>query len=243
MARGVIRVVLLCLFAGCAASGTTASSRARQPTARESAIQKYPEKLYRVPSGSMEPTLSIGERILIQHIPIPLKLLGETFWPKPGWIAVFHPPEGAESQECGPGGHVVKPGGAACDTTRPKSASVQFVKRIVAGPGEEMYVKEGHVYLRAHSSEPFVRESDSYIRSCGNRPECDFPTPIRIPAGPVVHDGRQPRRIRRQPLLGTGPKRVDSRLPLRDRAADNARRKPATDAIAACLVGSTSTRS
>ena len=183
MARGVIGVVLLCLFAGCAASGTTASSGARPSTARESAIQKYPEKLYRVPSGSMEPTLSIGERILIQHIPIPLKLLGETFWPKPGWIAVFHPPEGAESQECGPGGHVVKPGGAACDTTRPKSASIQFVKRIVAGPGEEMYVKEGHVYRRANSSEPFVRESDSYIRSCGNRPECDFPTPIRIPAG------------------------------------------------------------
>ena len=28
-----------------------------------------------------------------------------------------------------------------------------------------------------------MREKDSYIRACGASPECNFPTPIKIPAG------------------------------------------------------------
>ncbi len=131
----------------------------------------------------MEPTLPIGSRVLIRRIPIPFKLLGETLGPKPGWIAVFHPPEGAESEQCGPHRSVVKPGGAACDATSRRQESIDFIKRIVAGPGEEMYVKEGHVYRRAHAGEPFARESDPYIRDCGAVPACNFPTPIRIPSG------------------------------------------------------------
>jgi len=131
----------------------------------------------------MEPTLKIGARLVVRRIPIPLELFGETIWPKVGWIAVFHPPEGAETQECGPAHHVVTPGGAACDVVLPKESTVDLIKRIVAGPGEEMYVEQGHVYRRAQSSEPFVRESDSYSKGCGANPQCNFPTPIRIPPG------------------------------------------------------------
>jgi signal peptidase I len=194
MARAFLGFVLVCLFAGCAGNGATASSDARKPatTATATATGPYPETLYRVPGGSMEPTLGVGTRILIRHSPIPLKLDGETLWPKPGWIAVFHPPEGAESEECGPRRHVVKPGGAACDVALHGRSTVELVKRIVAGRGEEMYVKEGHVFRRAHGGGPFVRENDSYIKDCGASPECNFPTPIRIPAGQwfMVGDNR-----------------------------------------------------
>ena len=92
-------------------------------------------------------------------------------------------PKALEQEECGPVPHTVKPGGEACSEPVPKEASVNFIKRIVAGPGDEIFVKEGHVYRKAAGASQFVREHDSYIRECGASPECNFPTSIRIPAG------------------------------------------------------------
>jgi signal peptidase I len=140
-------------------------------------IQAFIVKPYRIPSGSMEPTLMIGQRVLVDRI--------GTHFSKPhvGEIAVFHPPEGAQQERCGSVPHVVKLGGQACSEPVPKEASVNFIKRIVAGPGDEIYVKEGHVFRKAAGKSQFVREQDSYIRECDSSPECNFPTPIKIPAG------------------------------------------------------------
>jgi signal peptidase I len=141
-------------------------------------IQAFIVKPYRIPSGSMEPTLAIGQRVLVNRIGMDF---GE---PHVGEIAVFHPPEGAEQEECGPTPHVIKLGSSACSTPVPKEdSSVNFIKRVVAGPGDEIYVKEGHVFRKAAGATQFVREKDSYIRECGTSPECDFPVPIKIPAG------------------------------------------------------------
>jgi signal peptidase I len=140
-------------------------------------IQAFLVKPYRIPSGSMEPTLAIGQRVLVNRIGMSL---GE---PSVGEIAVFHPPVGAEQQECGPVPHTVKLGGAACDFPLPKEASVNFIKRVVAGPGDEIYIHQGHVFRKAGGKGPFVAEKDSYIRPCGTSPECEFPVPIKIPAG------------------------------------------------------------
>jgi signal peptidase I len=140
-------------------------------------IQALIVKPYRIPSGSMEPTLAIGQRVLVDRI-------GTDFSePHVGEIAVFHPSTGAEEQECGPTPHAVTPGGAACSQPVPHEAGVNFIKRIVAGPGDEIYVKEGHVYRRVDGKGQFVREKDSYIRACGASSECNFVTPIKIPAG------------------------------------------------------------
>ncbi len=140
-------------------------------------IQEWIIKPYRIPSGSMEPTLAVGQRVLVNRI-------GMDFGgPHVGEIAVFHPPEGAEQEECGPVEHVVKAGGAACSEPVPRESSVNFIKRVVAGPGDEIYVREGHVYRKAKGTSTFVREKDSYIRECGASPECNFLTPIKIPAG------------------------------------------------------------
>jgi signal peptidase I len=140
-------------------------------------IQAFIIKPYRIPSGSMEPTLAIGQRVLVNRI-------GMDFGnPHVGEIAVFHPPEGAEQEECGPSPHVIKLGGAACSSPVPQEASVNFIKRIVAGPGDEIYIKEGHVYRKTAGTGEFVREHDSYVRACGVSPECNFTTPIKIPAG------------------------------------------------------------
>lgn len=141
-------------------------------------IQAWVVKPYRIPSGSMEPTLAVGQRVLVDRI-------GTHFsGPHVGEITVFHPPEGAQQEQCGPVPHTVKLGGAACAEPVPKEdSSTNFIKRIVAAPGDEIYVKEGHVYRRTPGSKAFVREQDSYIRECGASPECDFTTPIKVPAG------------------------------------------------------------
>jgi signal peptidase I len=134
-------------------------------------IQAWVVKPYRIPSGSMEPTLAIGQRVLVNRI-------GMDFSdPHVGEIAVFHPPEGAEQEQCGPTPHVVKLGIEACSHPVPQEASVNFIKRIVGGPGDTISIVEGHVIRNG------VREKDSYIRQCGSSPECTFPKPIKIPAG------------------------------------------------------------
>jgi signal peptidase I len=136
-------------------------------------IQAFIVKPYRIPSGSMEPTLKVGQRVLVNR-------LGMDFGkPHVGEIAVFHPPEGSEHEQCGPVARsTITFGGAACDQTNSQEeTSVNFIKRIVAGPGDTISVKEGHVY---RNGKP---EHDSYIKSCGGVQECNFPTPITVPAG------------------------------------------------------------
>jgi signal peptidase I len=135
------------------------------------AIQAFIVKPYRIPSGSMEPTLKVGQRVLVDRI-------GMHFGgPHVGEIVVFHPPKNAEQEVCGPVPHMVTPGGAACAAPEPEASSVNFIKRIVAGPGDTLYIKEGHAYRNGK------RESDSYINPCLGGSECNFPTPIKIPAG------------------------------------------------------------
>jgi signal peptidase I len=140
-------------------------------------IQAFLVKPYKIPTGSMEPTLEVGQRVLVNRI-------GMDFGdPHVGQIVVFHPPANAEEGECGPDTHQVTPGGAACDQTDPQQSSVNFIKRVVAGPGDEIYIREGHVFRRAAGTSTFVREQDPYIKACGSSSECNFPTPITIPAG------------------------------------------------------------
>jgi len=137
-------------------------------------VEAFVVKPYRIPSGSMEPTLAVGQRVLVN------RLAGA---PHVGEVVVFHPPESAEEQLCGLAAESVTPDGAACDATDDREAGVTFIKRIVAGPGDQIYVAGGHVYRRARGHATFVRERDSYIKSCGSSSECDFPRPITIPRG------------------------------------------------------------
>jgi len=141
-------------------------------------VQALIVKPYKIPSGSMEPTLEVGQRVLVDRI-------GRGS-PEVGDIVVFHPPQGAVHEVCGAVAqppHTVTFGKAPCSQPVPEPASTNFIKRIVAGPGEWIYVKEGHAYTAKSEAGPFKREHDPYIRPCGTSPECDFLTPIKVPAG------------------------------------------------------------
>src|SRR5207245_10004912 len=99
--------------------------------------------------------------------------------PHVGEIAVFHPPRDAQRQICGPLPHRITPGGAACAAPEPDGSNTNFIKRIVAGPGDVISIVEGHVIRNGK------REKDHYTRPCVNpkTPECNFPTPVKVPAG------------------------------------------------------------
>lgn len=130
-------------------------------------IQAFLVKPYRIPSESMVPTLEIGQRVLVNRI-------GTRFGePAIGDVTVFHPPKGSETNECGG----PQTDGQAC--TRPTStrSDVNFIKRIVAGPGDTIAIVDGRVVRNGK------RQDEPFIRECGGGPECNFPTPVTVPAG------------------------------------------------------------
>jgi signal peptidase I len=134
-------------------------------------IQQFLVKPYRIPSESMVPTLEIGQRVLVNR-------LGHRFSdPKVGDIVVFHPPAGSETDSCG---NPDRPETAACDRPTKGEADVNFIKRVVAGPGDTIRIVRGHVI---RNGKP---EKDSYIAgTCGSDANrgCTLNTPIKIPAG------------------------------------------------------------
>jgi signal peptidase I len=130
------------------------------------AIQAWVVKPYQIPSGSMEPTLDVGQRVLVNRFLYHLKD------PKVGDVVVFHPPEGAEGgpgEQCGVNRNQTEP----CPTATEKEASDNFIKRIVAGPGDTLAVKGGHPVVNGKmvTDEPFTNPC----------PTCNLPKPITIP--------------------------------------------------------------
>jgi signal peptidase I len=131
-------------------------------------IQAFLVKPYRIPSESMVPTLEVGQRVLVNRI-------GSRFSdPSVGDIVVFHPPEGAESgAKCGGGS---PPPGEVCLEPSKERADVNFIKRVVAGPGDKLSIENGHVILNGK------RQPDSYTIPCESSEGCDFPKTVTIPA-------------------------------------------------------------
>jgi signal peptidase I len=133
-------------------------------------IQAFIVKPYRIPSGSMEPTLAVGQRVLVDRIG------NDLFAPSVGDIVVFHPPTGAGSQSCG---NTNKSGEAACDRPVPQESSQNYIKRLVAGPGDRLKIIDGHVWLNGRlQKEPFAN-----FTGCKGNAECNYPQAITIPAG------------------------------------------------------------
>ncbi|MCB0828832.1 MAG: signal peptidase I [Solirubrobacterales bacterium] len=135
-------------------------------------IQAFLVKPYQIPSGSMEPTLDVGQRILAN------RFIYHFTDPEPGDVVVFHPPAGVDR------------GGAVCGAPRqpntpcaeatPDKSSETFIKRIIAGPGDTVAVKRGLPVVNG-----VVQKPDGYeINPCGPAGQgCDLPDPIKVPEG------------------------------------------------------------
>lgn len=160
------------MMGGCGESRIDPAGAVSRPITVRPTRDSASLEVYRVPSGSMEPTLRIGSKVVVKK--------GR---PSIGTIVVFHPPEGALEEKCGPQSHLVEAGTAACDTPIPEESTLELIERVVAGPGDEIYIRGGNVYRRTKGSHRFVRQSEAYIRACHDAPECNFPDPIKIRTG------------------------------------------------------------
>ena len=135
-------------------------------------VQAFVVKPYRIPSGSMEPTLAVGERVIVNRI-------GNRFAsPGVGDIVVFHPPHGADTNECGnPGqGPFYEGPKSRMPCARPTAtrSDQNFIKRVVGLPGDRIAVHDGHVVRNG------VEQREPFIRACGGGPDCNLET-ITVP--------------------------------------------------------------
>jgi signal peptidase I len=138
-------------------------------------IQLLLVKTYRIPSGSMEPTLDIGQRVLVNRI-------GTRFGdPGVGDIVVFHPPAGADQQptRCG-----VPDEGAGssrpCSAGLPEQSSQTFIKRVVGVGGDRIAIHDGHVVRNGE------RQQEAFVNPCAvGAPDCEFANEITVPNGSI----------------------------------------------------------
>lgn len=155
-------------------------------------IQSYLVKPYRIPSGSMLPTLKIGERILVNRVD------GRFGEPSRGDIVVFDPPNGDGEPDCGvKNGEEYAPGKVyrdgqedyakvkmPCPIPGPGKFDEAYVKRVVGMPGDTIAVKRGRVQINGRQlNEPYLPGDDDCRRNDDIATDCNFPTPIKIPAG------------------------------------------------------------
>jgi len=130
-------------------------------------IQAVLVKPYRIPSQSMEPTLRVGERVLVSRVNYHVSD------PDRGDIVVFHPPIGADGNECG----AAHPPDQPCPRPTPQRANVNFIKRIVAVPGDTLAIQDGHAVVNGK-----VQKED-FTNPCAPGGQCNYTRPIKIPPG------------------------------------------------------------
>lgn len=128
-------------------------------------VQAEVVKPFKIPSGSMEPTLEIGQRVLVN------RLAFDFHPPRRGEVVVFHPPD---SLSCA----VTVTPGEPCPRGSEHPSSTYFVKRIIGLPGDRISIRDGHPVVdgRELTDEP-------YITPCGLAAECNMPKTITIPPG------------------------------------------------------------
>ncbi len=151
---------------------------------------------YRVPSGSMQPTVHVGDRVLVNKAAYGLRLPGTAIWltevsmPRRGDVVVLSSPEDG----------------------------VVLLKRVVAVAGDQVEVAAGHLRLDGRRvkvewvGEMTMERLDdnphpvSFLAGGGP----DF-GPVRVPAGHLLvvgdnrgnsHDGRSFGFVRGEDLLG-----------------------------------------
>ena len=122
-----------------------------------------------VTNSSMEPTLHVGDTVLVDHAAY------ESASPRMGDLIVFHPPAGADGiGRCGKR----PPAGQACAVATPRNLKTNFLKRIVARPGDRLSLRRGRLTRNGQ------RVVENFSRPCRTEdPGCTFPRSLTVPAG------------------------------------------------------------
>ncbi len=149
---------------------------------------------YRVPSGSMEPTVHVGDHIIVSKMAYGIRLpLTDTYviryaTPARGDVVVIEPPDD-ESRHAADDG--------------PNAIGSVLLKRVVAVAGDLVEVRDGHVHIDGRE----VPEARISLES-GGGPDLG---PVRVPVGKVLllgdnrgnsRDGRTFGFVDREHVLG-----------------------------------------
>ena len=149
-------------------------------------VRTFVVQAFKIPTGSMENNLLVGDHLLVNKMVFAPTLTGleRTLLPidpvKRGDILVFKFPE---------------------DPTR------DFIKRVIGLPGDTLELKGKTVYINGKPlDEPYVRflfpdDLPPGRRAGRHRSAAEVRTGHRSGRS-LLHDGRQPRQLGRQPLLG-----------------------------------------
>jgi signal peptidase I len=135
---------------------------------------------YFVPSGSMIPTVEIGDRVVVNklayslRIPFSDKVVAELHRPERGDVVVLRSPENG----------------------------ITLLKRVVAVPGDEVTVVDGRVWINRHPV-PVEQTADALVESLGRGVHA-----IRVTAGGGPQYG--PVRLERDEYLVLGDNRGES---------------------------------
>ena len=130
-------------------------------------IQAFLVKPYRIPSESMVPTLEIGQRVLVNRI-------GNRFG-DPEHRRRHGLPSARAAPRTRTSAAIQHKDDQPCPMPTKTKADVNFIKRIVAGPGDTLAIVDGHAVLNGK------RQKEPFIRDCQGGEQCNFPTPITIP--------------------------------------------------------------
>lgn len=136
-------------------------------------VQAYAVKPYRIPSGSMKPTLKIGQRVIVDRFS---HRVGAS--PKVGEVIVFRPPAGADEGICAD----ARQGEGTrypCGRAGVKPDTSTFIKRVVAVGGDTIAVKHGRAVRNG------LRATEPFIAPCAVGADCNFPRAITVPKGHV----------------------------------------------------------
>jgi signal peptidase I len=126
-------------------------------------------RVVRVPSGSMAPTLSTGERVTVNTSQASKA-------PEVGDIIWLRAPAGA--QEVPPRCGVSIQDGQACPAPTPEpSSDVAMLKRVIAGPGDTFALRSGRAIVNGKQLD------EPYIADCGRGQGCNLGQTITVPAG------------------------------------------------------------
>ena len=104
-----------------------------------------------IPTGSMEPTLVPGDRVIVAKVPYYFHD------PRRGDIIVFEEPDPADEPERGVLGALTHWLGQGLGFTAPDNPD--YIKRVIGEPGDVVSARRGHVYVNGvRISEPYLTE-------------------------------------------------------------------------------------
>lgn len=119
----------------------------------------------RIDDDSMAPTLAAGQLVHVNRHAF------DSTAPAVGQLVAFRPPA---AERCA----VTPPSASACATPGSAPAEGDGIKRIVAGPGDSVELRSGHLIRNGLPvAEPYVRIS------CTVPALCRLPKPVRLPPG------------------------------------------------------------